>query len=974
MCYSCGSAAATNRGYARCHAANKPQSNAARLRRKSNRDYRRALKVTILNATGDHKLADRVGTASMSALPGIVAAAGIDPDTVSATSSLPTTGSRNHSIPADDLKLVEEITRRADAGEITITEAASAVDGDTLQREDATVAEVVAKINDPEFQARSSGLRQAWRDQEKVREELDTAAKATIDEAADAMTGAGRVGEEDPDLGYVCNAGAARYLTPADNTEGFVVWAPAEDATETILDDPDARVAAAQALLSGVAKSTGEYATVHGKAPTAVANRIKDLKPGGEELLERYRSGEMSREEARELADRLRSNADELATGIGEVEANGKKPTKKLLGEHEKMCAAADAVQTAVDDTHWAPVAVADIYADPDAIDELYDFDPATLTHPEKMTLEQARRTAAALLLSASNDAADARQDAALDAYTARHVYEAEEDRMAAELVEMIPSGNANSDYKSLGLGGAEMLAVTEEGSADWLNIRNTGIGGSEILPAMGLNSTVRKDGTIGDQNERSRQFWLAEAAAKKAHTFTEDEADHSTTGAAARGHAWEPAMRAAYSDEHPEVEVSCGKQTWKGADGPDSYQTLNVDGIIRNKDTGRAVGLLECKNSDVEFKWENGVPLGYRAQVLSYLDATELDYADLVARVDGEMTTYRIHRDEPLSGVEGTPTFEDYKPRAVEAWRKIQAAKPAIAAAEAEAVAAGLTGGDLAAAVAEANPYSPKIRRPIGQTDKDISTAAANMEGLGLGDKASLNAEIRDRAQDAGSVDAAVRAIIAERFDRARMGRAVGVDGETAAAVESGSGGGFSDPRAFSPLYGDWIETGLVYQDGDGAKSDKVSILHGADERILRANGTGAEDVHHISPEMIAGKPRLTDRETRKQVHRALVDGDVIVAHNVNFEQKHLFHHMPSLKQSSKWLDTAWLARHFMPEKVDGKTRNGKLETFSEDNGVAYRNAHRAAEDADMMIDAMTAFFDRKDWYASPFEDDSRA
>jgi DNA polymerase III epsilon subunit-like protein len=143
---------------------------------------------------------------------------------------------------------------------------------------------------------------------------------------------------------------------------------------------------------------------------------------------------------------------------------------------------------------------------------------------------------------------------------------------------------------------------------------------------------------------------------------------------------------------------------------------------------------------------------------------------------------------------------------------------------------------------------------------------------------------------------------------------------------------------------------------------------MHGADQRILDHNGTGAEAVHHISPEMIADEPRLQDRETRKRVHKALVDGDVIVAHNVNFEQKHLFHHMPALKQSTKWLDTAWLARHFMPAEVDGVKRNGKLETFSEDNGVPYVNAHRAAEDADMMIDAMTAFFGKKGWSDSPF------
>jgi hypothetical protein len=962
MCYLCGSPEALARGYSRCPSSSRPQSNAARLRKKTARTYRRDLARHIFEATGDAALATKVRNSSISAMPEITAAVGMDPDAVSDVADMPTTGSRNHAIPADDRTLIRQLKKRVKAGEVEVPDELSTDGVTSPDREDASVEEVVAKINDPEFTARSNELRQQWREVEAHRDEVDATAKATVADATDAMTGAQHIPTDLTESG-ACPAGQVGY----DPETGQITWSPTTDAD---LTTPESRVAVARALLAGSAAANGVMENV-GKVDRKTQNALKALEPDGADALGRLKSGDMSAEEATALADRLRAAGESVAP------EEGKKWTRKLEGERDRLLAAADDLDRAVAERGYVAPDITDIYRNPDNIDALYDFDPQTLTTglPEGadtvgLTREQAEQTAAALLLGASNDASDARQDAALDNYLARCRYEAEEDRMAAELVEMIPSGNANGDYKHLGLGEAEMLAVTEEGSADWLNARNTGIGGSEMLEAMGVKPSVRKTGKnageLSEMNDRSKAFWLAEAAEKKAHTFTEDEADHSTKGAAARGHAWEPAMRAAYSAEHDDVDVVCGKQTWKGKDGEDSYQTLNVDGIICDKKTGKPVGLLECKNSDVPEKWTDGVPIGYRAQVLSYLDATDLEYADLVARVDGEMTTYRIHKDDPVSGVEGTKTFADYKPTIEANWAKIKEARPALQAAETEARAAGKSEAEVAAVVAQANPYSPPTRRPIGDSFYDISTAAKNMEGLGLGDQDSLKAELNAAKDSGGSVDSAVRSIIADRFDREKMGRAVGIDGETATIIPAEDG--FSDPRGFSPLYSDWIESGFVYQDPDGSKSDKISIMHGADQRILDHNGTGAEAVHHISPEMIADEPRLQDRETRKRVHKALVDGDVIVAHNVNFEQKHLFHHMPALKQSTKWLDTAWLARHFMPAEVDGVKRNGKLETFSEDNGVPYVNAHRAAEDADMMIDAMTAFFGKKGWSDSPF------
>lgn len=939
MCYPAGSPEAARHGYTRCPAC-ATQSNYVRLTRKTARAYRSDLADLVERTTGDVTLARRVRGASMSAMPALTAALGADPAAVSERAEMPTGGEKNHAVPDRDAELARDLAA-SDKGPLPVAK----------EPGDMSPEEVVALVSDPAFRAESDLRRAQWKAAQENQAAVEAAAGPILTEGGALAEGDYVVPKVADDEAYSGASGAAAF----DPATGTVIWSPSGT-----LDTPDEQLAAAEVLLHAASEANGEPGP-SGKVSRATLTRVSGLMEG-DIAADKLKNRDISESEARDVATRLRALAD------ADEDALGEKPTKKALKEVADLRKAADDVDAAADAVTYAPVGVSDIYSDPDALGSLYDTSLSSLTKNDELTPEQARHAAAAFVLNATNQAADDRQNASLDAYAARMHYESEEDRMAARLREAIPSGNANSDHKSMALGDAELLTITEEGSAEWLNARNTGIGGSEILSAMGLKDYVKANGTLSEMSDKDQSYWMADALVKKSHTAAEDEADRSTTGAAARGHAWEPVLRAQYALEHPEVDVACGKQTWKGRDGEESYQTLNVDGIIRNPKTHRPEGLLECKNSDVSEKWDDGVPVGYRAQVLSYLDATNLEYADLVARVDGENRTYRISKNDPVSGVEGTPTFADYKPRVEAAWSTLRSHQPTMQKLESDALAAGATPEEAKGVMAAANPLAVSRRRDIEDTSYALSTAAKNMEGLGLGSREALASEIsarRELGEDGkplpGSTDRAVRAIVAERFDRKKMGRVVGVDGETASAVAYDPS--FNDPRAFSPMYSDWIETGVVYQDADGTKHGKESILHGADQRILDLNGTGAEDVHHISPEMIAGKPRLADPETRKRVHTALADGDVIVAHNVNFEQKHLFHHLPALKSSSKWLDTAWLTRHFMPEEVGGKARGGSLKDFTEDNGGQYRNAHRAAEDAEMMVDAMGAFFERENW-----------
>ena len=293
---------------------------------------------------------------------------------------------------------------------------------------------------------------------------------------------------------------------------------------------------------------------------------------------------------------------------------------------------------------------ITDILKDPNNFEEpfeLHNLGIDAIDGVTEYTPDEARKLAASIIFEATNNASDEKYDASIKAFLARAEYEAEEDRLAGELREIVGDrGHASYKFEEDSLGNAIAIADTEDGSVEWMNMRNTGIGGSEMLAAMGLKDYVKKDGSISKLNAKDKAQWVSDISAEKAKTFTEEDVADENSGAAARGHAWEPALLAKYQKDNDDVLVAVGKKTWKGQY---DFQTINVDGIILNKDTKELEGIVECKNSDKPEKWENGVPVGYKAQVLDYMDATGAKYCDLVARVDGQITTYRIHKDEPM-------------------------------------------------------------------------------------------------------------------------------------------------------------------------------------------------------------------------------------------------------------------------------------------------------------------------------------
>lgn len=536
-----------------------------------------------------------------------------------------------------------------------------------------------------------------------------------------------------------------------------------------------------------------------------------------------------------------------------------------------------------------------------------------------------------------AHEARMALKDATLAEYMARRHYEAQEDKLAADLLEMMGTDHLSEDYSRPTLGAAREFAHVEEGSADWLNLRKEGLGGSQILAAAGYE--LGSNGKLKKLSEKERGYALADLLEDKATVATDEDVSPSGSGAAWRGHVWEPALLAQYQKDNPDIRVAVGKATWKGEK---DYQVINVDGIALDGD-GEPHHLLECKNSDAAHKWENGVPVDYRAQQLYYLEATGLPYADVVARVDGKTQVHRIMRGESIDGTEDGLTINDITPDIDQTWDQVVAFKqvrkkdPAV------------------------RPPRPATRKPIGNTGYDTRVACDNLAGLFAGQmtrdevKEELSAR-RGTGKVKRPLDTCVRELIAERFDRSTLPEMSGIDIETASIMDDAD-----DPRAFLPRWSDVIETGIVRYDNSGNEIGRLSRLHDADPRIREANGSGAQHVHGISPEDIEGKPQLRDPGENALVRDEILRGGVIVAHNKTFEQNHLHYGLSDFKDRRPWLDTAWLARHF---SEPGEGKDGTLRSFCEDNGVEYVNAHRATVDADMMMRALNSFLAKDKWW----------
>jgi putative phage-type endonuclease len=147
-------------------------------------------------------------------------------------------------------------------------------------------------------------------------------------------------------------------------------------------------------------------------------------------------------------------------------------------------------------------------------------------------------------------------------------------------------------------LGEAEFVANLEDGSAEWHELRKTGIGGSDV-------------GTITKCNPWSSPFALW---AKKTGRIEDQLTDSEP---AEWGKRLEPVVLDKFEEKHPELYLHRNVGTWKHQDR--HWQLANPDAIAYDADKQERY-IIEIKTAQFEDQWQDGVPLYYRTQVQWYL------------------------------------------------------------------------------------------------------------------------------------------------------------------------------------------------------------------------------------------------------------------------------------------------------------------------------------------------------------------
>lgn len=177
-------------------------------------------------------------------------------------------------------------------------------------------------------------------------------------------------------------------------------------------------------------------------------------------------------------------------------------------------------------------------------------------------------------------------------------------------------------------------------------------------------------------------------------------------------------------------------------------------------------------------------------------------------------------------------------------------------------------------------------------------------------------------------------------------------------------------ETTGIDPTMGEIIQIGIIRTDKDGNVVERIDETFGMENDEYRERfGTGPEDIHNISREMVKGKPKFSDPEVQERMKRILNDPDYVgVAYNDIFEHSWLSTHLEGFwdahsqhspetlrnegnpRQAS--LDPTTLFRSTIPRR-----EGSRLKHFAEYNDVDYENAHNAYADSEMMHRALVNF-----------------
>lgn len=210
-------------------------------------------------------------------------------------------------------------------------------------------------------------------------------------------------------------------------------------------------------------------------------------------------------------------------------------------------------------------------------------------------------------------------------------------------------------------VGNAVRTTSYEPNTKEWLMARMNTMGGSDVGALVQWDFTPESDRTY-----YMRRSYENVMKSKMQPPSEQEIASKSNlqghAGALYRGTVWEDQMRHDFAKEFPGAVYNAKSQY---VNPEKNWVALNFDGITSSSPNGEPDGIVEFKTGGQPEKWDNGVPLNYRGQVLYYLHNTGFEKATIrVLLNDHETRDFTLHRDDEIApGV----TMSDYMDSRVE-------------------------------------------------------------------------------------------------------------------------------------------------------------------------------------------------------------------------------------------------------------------------------------------------------------------
>lgn len=546
-------------------------------------------------------------------------------------------------------------------------------------------------------------------------------------------------------------------------------------------------------------------------------------------------------------------------------------------------------------------------------------------------------------------------------------------------------------DYEGSSIGNMVKIGEFEPGSREWLELRQTGAGASDVGTLVAKRiQRFENDEVITEEKfdkklgktiknlpkDENRRESLEAFHASKVEKISDEQVEEQTRGqfeftdASSRGNALEAFIAELYARSNDCI-VLHNKGTWNN---PGSIVNVNIDGLLTS-DGENPDGILEIKTATDPTNWGptylgiNGVPLNYRAQVLAATYEAGFDRGAVAVLINE--TEFRYYNFNM------TPELRE---EAAQNYACVSSVMEKIFEIKAEALKnpdlAPLTLAYDPTIYGEAPLAGPRLKDPLKVFPKSMLTT-----GLG-GDKGRFftvisryrGVDVEDVIEDYKEIDSetVINAKTIDKINPATLPAFIR-DGEREEWIQRKiiynlvqlfyesdiSDQTFTgidiETNSFSGTMGRIIEIGITSVDmGTGEEKSSYSQLYNIPEASKRSYGTGAEDVHNISIEDIDNEIYFDDEEEQKRVLNKLLENKIVFAHNAGFEKQFLRSQLKGFAQAEYDGDIYVMDTMDFIKKTMPTANNNKLEEFCRNNGVEYVDAHRALQDAQMMMKAL--------------------